>query len=65
MPLARKASVGLPIASSSSMRPASSSARRDSLCPQVRSTRERMTRVKPARRVRSGRIVACIIWCIS
>ena len=65
MPLARKAMVAWPDASSSSIRPASSSARPDSLWPQVRSVRLRMTACTPARRCRSGSTVPETISCIS
>ena len=65
MPLAWKASVGLPSTSSSSMRGASSSARPDSVWPQVRSTRLRITALTPARRCRSGSTVPRSIVCIS
>ena len=49
MPLAKKASVGLPILSNWSIRSARTSARPDSLFPQVRSTRLRMTVRSPDR----------------
>ena len=58
MPLARNAIVGLPTASSASMRRASRSASPDSLSPHVRSTRLTMTDVSPERRRRSGRIAS-------
>ena len=67
MPLARNASVGAvaPAVSSSAMCGASFSARPDSLSPQVRSVRDRMTGSVPARRARSGRIAPRTISCIS
>ena len=65
MPLARNASVGLPASSNSSMRPASISARPDSLWPHVRSTRLSMVALTPARRCRSPSTVPFIISRIS
>ena len=65
MPLAWNAMVGLPERSSASIRPSSTSASRDSLSPQVLSTRLMITEVTPARRCRSGRIVPSIIARIS
>ncbi len=67
IPLAKKASVGAPgpAPSSSVMWSASRSARPDSLSPQVRSVRDRMTATVPARRARSGRIAPAMMICIS
>ena len=65
MPLAWKAMVGLPSLSSSPMRVATISAMPDSLTPQVRSTRLRITAVWPVRRRRSGRMVPLNISRIS
>ena len=55
MPLALKAMVGLPDLSSSAMRPVSISSMPDSLNPQVRNVRLRMTADWPERRRRSGK----------
>ena len=67
MPLARNASVGAPgpPASRSTMWSASFSARPDSLSPQVRSVRDRITATVPARWARSGRMAPVTISCIS
>ena len=57
MPLARNAIVAPPSRSSRSNSPCSFSARPDSLSPHVRSVRDLMTDVMPARRSRSGSTV--------
>ena len=65
IPLAWNASVACPVSSSASMRSPSSSARPDSLSPQVLSTRERIMRLSPIRALRSGRMVPSIMMRIS
>ncbi len=65
MPLALNAIVGLPMRSSSAMRSVSISSMPDSLRPQVRSVRLRMTADWPERRRRSGMTVPETIIFIS
>jgi hypothetical protein len=64
-PLARKASVGLPVRSRYSMRSASTSARPDSLSPHVRRVRLTMAASMPERCRRSGRTAFAMISRIS
>ena len=65
MPLARKASVGLPTSSKRSISDARVSARPDSLSPHVRKVRLTITAVSPDRSRRSGMIARASISFIS
>ena len=65
MPLARKASVGLPVSSSASISGAKQLGEPDSLSPHVRSVRLTMTAVSPERARRSGRTARSTISFIS
>ena len=65
MPLARNAIVAVPVSSSTRSRGSSSSATRDSLSPQVRSTRLAITCRTPARAARSGSTARSSISFIS